>query len=180
MSLAAGARWRPDRIRLIMKACEEVEFCSLLRSSRYSFSQQRSGFNIPNQLLSRAISPKLLNRNQQPQLHKSITADFVQSIRELIRSYVNYRDCRIDEVALAVEVSPRTLQRRLKLAEISFNDLLNQEKAVIAKQQLSGEVSSISQIASRLGYSDTSHFDRAFQRWVGVSPREYRKQNQDF
>jgi AraC-like DNA-binding protein len=38
---------------------------------------------------------------------------------------------------------------------------------------------SIAQIAVRLGYSDPSHFSRAFRRWEGISPRSYRFQGSD-
>ena len=77
-------------------------------------------------------------------------------------------------VADALAVSGRTLRRRLGDRGTSFRDLLDQVRSDLAQQYLRNSTPSVEQIAQLLGYSETTNFRRAFKRWIGLSPREYR------
>jgi len=72
-------------------------------------------------------------------------------------------------------MTPRTLQRRLTDNGLKFNELISEAKFGHAKDKLRDIQSPISEIAESLGYSDSAHFTRAFHRWSGVSPSEFRK-----
>lgn len=170
---ATGARWRPTRLWMNAKENDAVQSCSLLRTSAYTFDSRRCGFSIPSSFLS--LSLRNRHDYKGAEFQKEISTDFIESIREIIRSYVNFKNCRLEDISRITDLPLRTLQRRLKLIGTSFNDILNEEKQEMAKSKLADSSLNISHIASQLGYSDTSHFDRAFQRWVGMSPREYRK-----
>jgi hypothetical protein len=105
---AVGARWRPDRFWLVGKKNEEIHTCALLRNARYSFGQRRCGFAIPRHLLSSPLKKRTQKRQAAISARAeapAITADFTESISEIIRSYVNFRDCRIEEMALIVNLS---------------------------------------------------------------------------
>jgi AraC-like DNA-binding protein len=78
-------------------------------------------------------------------------------------------------VAVALNMSVRTLQRRLDDEGVSFRALVQTTKMEIAKDQLKRNGASICAVATRLGYTDRSSFDLAFRRWTGNSPCHYRK-----
>jgi len=80
----------------------------------------------------------------------------------------------IERSARALNLSVRTLQRRLQHAKLSYSELIDQVRHEDACQLLQVHSKSIADIARQLGYSDPSHFSRAFRRWEGVSPRAYR------
>ena len=82
----------------------------------------------------------------------------------------------IDVVAYLLQISPRTLQRRLKEEGISYSDLVERCRCQIACKSLKLTRDSIQDIAVTLGYSDPSHFTRAFRRWTGKAPRAWRNQ----
>jgi len=100
--------------------------------------------------------------------------DVVPRVRKLIlRTEGGIRS--LEDVASAMGVSPRTLKRRLAAARVTYSDLLEEERREMAFLLLRTPESSIDGVAERLGYSDSSNFRRAFQRWTGVSPAAYRK-----
>jgi AraC-like DNA-binding protein len=69
----------------------------------------------------------------------------------------------------------RTLQRRLKDAGVSYNDLQNDVRKTLALNLLENETLALAQIAFSLGYSEVSAFNHAFRRWVVRSPGDYRR-----
>ena len=71
-------------------------------------------------------------------------------------------------------MSSRTLTRRLSEGGITFRDLVRQTQEKIAKGLLSNTSDTVSEIAFQTGFSEQSAFSRAFKRWTGQSPLEYR------
>ncbi len=81
----------------------------------------------------------------------------------------------VKSVAAMVRVSSRTLQRRLFDEGLSFADLIAQARCDLAQRMLEDPVRKVVDVALDLGYSDHAHFTRAFVRWTGVSPRDFRR-----
>lgn len=82
----------------------------------------------------------------------------------------------IVDVAQSLNMTPRTLQRKLKLENTSFVELRDRLRHERAQRYLSQSSISISSLAVLLGFSDVSTFYHAFKRWEGMSPGDYRKQ----
>jgi AraC-like DNA-binding protein len=80
----------------------------------------------------------------------------------------------IDLVAENMGTSVRTLQRQLRAAGLTYSELVRRVRCAAAQRMLKGRRPSIGEIALALGYSDHAHFTRAFQRWTGLTPREFR------
>ncbi|MDJ0750681.1 MAG: AraC family transcriptional regulator ligand-binding domain-containing protein [Woeseiaceae bacterium] len=77
-------------------------------------------------------------------------------------------------VASDLNVSQRTLNRRLQAENTSFRQLKSEAMARWAKQYLRETDHSVEAIAEALGYRDTANFRRAFRKTVGCSPVDYR------
>lgn len=80
----------------------------------------------------------------------------------------------LSTLASRLNVSQRTLQRRLQAANITFRELRDRARSEIAKDALSSSNVSIADLARRLGYSEPTAFTAAFRRWTGCSPSRYR------
>lgn len=80
----------------------------------------------------------------------------------------------LTELADVRGVSPRTLKRQLAAHGTSFQVLLDELRRDRALRLLEDELP-IERIAEQLGYADPSNFNRAFRRWMGVGPSEWRK-----
>ncbi|EON93219.1 transcriptional regulator, AraC family protein [Marinobacter lipolyticus SM19] len=81
----------------------------------------------------------------------------------------------IEEVAGKLNVTPRTLQRRLQAEGVVFRELVESIRQQHARRLLAVRQKSIGQVSDLLGYSDVTNFSRAFRRWTGCSPRDYMK-----
>ena len=83
----------------------------------------------------------------------------------------------IDEVAQLLRVSPRTLQRLLNEQGCSYSGLVERCRSRLASESLRQTQDAVRDIAVFLGYRDTSSFSRAFRRWTGTAPRDFRNQS---
>ena len=83
----------------------------------------------------------------------------------------------IDEVAQLLRVSPRTLQRLLNEQGCSYSGLVECSRSRLACESLRQTQDQVTDIAALLGYRDTSSFSRAFRRWTGTAPRDFRNQS---
>lgn len=99
-----------------------------------------------------------------------------KQIRRLLKSRLSLLCEPIEEIANALHLHPRTLQRRLKDESKSYAQVLSGVRHELACEMLKGSVMDIETIAANLGYSDRRSFTSAFLRWQGLSPREYRNQ----
>ena len=80
------------------------------------------------------------------------------------------------EAAEALGVSERTLARRLREQEQTFEGLLDEVRRERALQAVAEASVSLSEIAESLGFAEASTFYRAFKRWTGLPPARWRKQ----
>jgi AraC-like DNA-binding protein len=101
--------------------------------------------------------------------------DVVGRIRRLLRATVTTRRSSIDDAATTLRISTRTLKRRLAAAGTTFQQLRDEVQFELACQLLRDTTIPTGQIASIVGYSESSAFNRAFRRWAGVPPAEWRQ-----
>ncbi|MDP2227296.1 MAG: AraC family transcriptional regulator [Moraxellaceae bacterium] len=80
----------------------------------------------------------------------------------------------MNEMAQEEGITARTLRRRLASEGTDYETLVSEVRRLLAEELLKTTDLSIEDIAERLGYSEQSCFTRAFRRWSGQSPRQYR------
>ena len=80
-----------------------------------------------------------------------------------------------ESVARQLNMSPRTLHRRLTAEHTSFQQLKDSFRAGLARHYLGRRELSIDAIATLMGFQDNSAFYRSFRKWTGMSPGEYRR-----
>ncbi|OEY67877.1 transcriptional regulator [Marinobacter sp. X15-166B] len=80
----------------------------------------------------------------------------------------------LEECAAKLHCSARTLSRKLQAQGWQYQHLVDQVREIHARRYLSNPQLSITSIAQQLGYADNSGFHRAFKKWTGLSPSEYR------
>lgn len=79
----------------------------------------------------------------------------------------------MDQVARELNLSPRTLRRRLEEAGTSYRALLDEVREALAEEMLATGALSVEDVAIRLGYAEGSSFIYAFKRWKGTTPAAY-------
>lgn len=99
----------------------------------------------------------------------------IPELRLVMRGLLSDGHPTIAQVAAEMGISVRTLQRHLTKASLSHSVLLQQVRLTRACQLLACPQVTLCQIASEIGYATPSAFSRAFHRWTGLSPRDFRR-----
>jgi len=99
-----------------------------------------------------------------------LAADVEKIIKDALPSGIP----SIDQVGEHLNMSARTLTRRLSENDTTFRNLIKKTQEQIAKELLLKTASSVGEIAFQTGFSEQSAFNRAFKRWTGQSPIEFR------
>lgn len=85
-------------------------------------------------------------------------------------------DVSMDTVAGKLGVSRQTLLRRLKAEGVTFEKVLDELRRRLALDYLNARKVSVNETAYLVGFSDPAAFSRAFKRWTGKSPRDFKRQ----
>ena len=93
----------------------------------------------------------------------------------LIQSAGDFLD--IAQVAESLHISERTLRRRLEAESASFRSIFDEIRDLLAREYLAATELTVADIAHLLNYAETVNFRRAFVRWNGVTPSEYRQRH---
>ncbi len=101
--------------------------------------------------------------------------DFAAHVTSIVMSLMRTGDATIEQVAMRLGSSPRTIQRRLQDRGLSFHDVVANARLEVSCRYLKDPSLTMTDVAFLLGYSDLSAFSRAFRRWTGVSATEYRR-----
>ena len=101
--------------------------------------------------------------------------DLTAAVREVIRGTRRTRWLSIDRAAALANMSVRTLQRRLAQQDGVFSELVDEVRAELAVEMLKNTEASLAEIANEAGYAGTTSFIRAFRRWTGKTPADFRR-----
>jgi AraC-like DNA-binding protein len=95
-------------------------------------------------------------------------------VEKLVLPILHTGEVRADGIAERLGVSRQTLYRNLKAEGVTFEQVLDELRHRMALHYLSGKKTSLNDIAYLVGFADPTSFSRAFKRWTGKSPSEYR------
>jgi AraC-like DNA-binding protein len=126
----------------------------------------------------RGKNPKLRDYfEKQCQLARQAFAEdlpFTAQVREKLAATMDGAVPSMAHISRALGTSPRSLHRRLADEGSRFNDLLDEVRRQFAERYLARPRLAVSEVAYLVGFNDPSAFFKAFRRWTGVSPSEYR------
>jgi AraC-like DNA-binding protein len=131
-----------------------------------------------------ALGEKLPSANPElTRLYEQLTIDYLEKIdradfpgrvyKELTRLLPTGVSGK-EQVAQALNMSTRTLYNKLESAGTTFREVLDDTRRGLAEAYI-GQNLPIYEIAYLIGFSDTANFSRAFKKWTGKSPMEYRE-----
>jgi len=103
-------------------------------------------------------------------------SDVCSAVKQKIVELLPNGECTREIVAKAMALSPSALQFKLSKSDTSFQTILDATRMELACSYVQQSALSVTEIAFLLGFNDTSNFARAFKRWTGMSPSEFRDQ----
>ncbi len=147
-----------------------------------AFEADFNGLEIPADFLQLPLRQPDAQMHNWLQLHADEKLEQLAPAPELLRRLQSYVEMTLprqvpdlSEAAAALELSKRALQRRLGQHQTNYKKFLEQTRKSLAKHYLLNSSLSIVEITFLLGFSEQSAFTRAFKRWYGMSPGEFRK-----
>ncbi len=99
----------------------------------------------------------------------------LDEVRRAIRLLLMAGGCSRAQVAEHLQMHSRTLGRRLQEIGTTYQAVIDEMRAQMARQLLQDTRTSIARIAAAVGYRDPEVFTRAFRRWTGMTPHDYRR-----
>jgi AraC-like DNA-binding protein len=103
--------------------------------------------------------------------------DFETQLRRLLRSLVLVDECSCENVAAMLDIERRTLHRRLQREGITFRQVTDEVRYEAARHLLTDTSLTMAEIAAKLDYSEATAFARAFRRWSGIAPMNWRAEH---
>lgn len=101
--------------------------------------------------------------------------DFLDQVQVLFMQRMVFGEPTVEEIAAALAMSTRTLQRRLQDSGSSWRKVTDTARMRVAHHELGDATRPLREIALLTGYGDLRAFLRAFQRWTGMTPSQYRE-----
>jgi AraC-like DNA-binding protein len=173
-----GSQWRPDEIVFQSRVPNSFDLESRI-GMRVRCMQGSSSLLVPRSILAKPIrsdGQKKATAAGHPHFD-SAPEDPIDALRNVIKAqlFEGYSDIRL--TAEAAGMSVRTLQRRLVEAGLTYSRVLDDVRFTLAVSMMKNRENKMIEIALDLGYDSPGSFTRAFRRWSGFSPKEFRELN---
>ena len=120
----------------------------------------------------RAASENVADRILQQREKEHATSHTVMA---LLRNERSWDNIDVAEIARHTRLDVGALRRRLRREGTTLTDLIDEARCRLAREYLRTTDKSMRKLAEELGFSETSAFHRAFRRWTGTTPGEYRR-----
>lgn len=174
-----GEEWKPIEVRFAHRKPENMNpyrdfFRAPLRFDTEQYAVVFSATWLDHHLTDN--NPEVLRLLQQEidKLEVKLDDNFQEQVSSILRTTIVTGHSSADQVAELFSINRRTLSRRLRASGTSFRKLADEARFQVARQLLEDSSIQIIQIASILGYSNTSAFTRSFRRWSGATPARWR------
>lgn len=171
--------WHPLEIHFEIGPTKELLEIEEFVGPQLYFNQPSSAIVFEKSLLSNPLrhtrQMHLSSQEYQGWRTSAPALDFVGSLRQTLQLFLQAGDADIEKVAEASGLSVRSLQRRLAEENLSYSRVVDQVRFDQAIALLHDPNMQVVDIAFELGYTDPANFTRAFKRWTGISPREFRQ-----
>jgi AraC-like DNA-binding protein len=171
---------RPIRVSFQHPKPESTSCFSDFFDAPIGYSQPETSICLDLEVVTAALTtanPELVRVNDQivtDYLAHLDRSDVTMQVRAKLIERLPSGRVTEEEIANSINVSQRSLQRRLKEQGMSFTQLLESTRSELGQQYVRDPQRSFNEIAFLLGFAEPGNFSRAFKRWYGKSPSEYR------
>jgi AraC-like DNA-binding protein len=175
-----GAAWCPGEICFVSPMCPPPAVHAAFPNARILVGQPHTSVMVARADLARPTCDVLAP------MHGSLASkdvqdgqsawEFVSLLRMMVQPYLNDGRTDIAFVAEIAGISTRTLQRRLMLSGSSYSQIVQEARFALARSRLDDPGMKIIDVAMMVGYESPQHFTRAFRRFTGITPSQYRSQ----
>lgn len=180
MHFLVGENAEPTRLCFSYAAPSYVNIYRRYFRCPLKFGATQSAFLVSRSLAGRPLimaSKRIADTAEDQFACQLVTADIALLPQQLHNVLVQNVGAfpSLEKAARNMGMSGRTLRRQLHLAGTTYQNVLDEVRREFSLNYLPRHNISITDIAISLGFNDSSAFSRAFKKWTGVSPRDYRR-----
>ncbi len=176
----AGPGTRPNRVAFAYRAPAYVAEYRRLFGDAAHFDQAFTEIEFPRMWLDRSHlyrSPDIFTL-LETQAERALgrlerDAPLVERVQEALAT-AGPRPATMEAVARELGMSARSLRRQLSTEGVNFGQLVERSRIVAAKRMLQDPRTTIQEAAYAMGFAAPAAFHRAFKRWTGMTPKQYR------
>ncbi len=178
--LGAGPSWQPAKVRLQTLEAPAQDLRDVLGDPEIHIGQNYTAIAVPRGFLALPLrhrrTPGEASNVEEARLRDTAPANhFPDALRQVAGTLMKEgTPPRVETMAEITGLSVRSLQRRLRRHGLTHIEITRQARYQAATRLLKNPDLRVTDIGVELGYADSAHFSRAFKRWAGVSPRQYR------
>ncbi|GAA3966610.1 AraC family transcriptional regulator [Gordonia caeni] len=178
VKMIAGPAFQPVRVTFVHAPIAEREAYLEHFGAPVEFEAPRNTIVVHTELMNHRITQvDPLAHDLAIQLMAGVDryTSFEDTVAAAIKRSLPVGAAGLPRVAALMAMHPRTLQRRLGTADITFDALVDQVRRDTAGGMLANPNVPLSAIATQLGYSEQSSLTRSCRRWFGRTPKEHRR-----
>lgn len=175
-----GTNLKPVSVHIVHDAPSCAEKFEAYFGSKVKFNAARNSITFSSEDVELPLSssnPYLAEMNDQiiiKYMAKLDEEDIIHRVKVKIVNTLPSGKITDEKISSMLYMGVRTLQRRLQQEGTTFQTLLNETRNDLANQYIKDPHIRLEEVAFLLGYSEYSVFSKAFKRWTGHSPREFR------
>mgnify|MGYP006186804785 FL=1 len=178
----SGLDSEPSEVRFQHPAPADISEHQRIFRCPVLFEQADNALVYPKRLLSTPLGQadaemrRMLDAYAERQLAVIRQGDSVlERARTLLATQLGSEAVDLERLAAGLALSPRTLQRRLREAGLSFSQLVDETRQQLVLHYLRDPALELADIAFLVGFSEAGSLARAFRRWTGQSPGDFRR-----
>jgi AraC-like DNA-binding protein len=182
----AGAALRPVGVTLRRRKPDSANVHERFFGCPVQFGADENAFVLSAQDADRPLPSAnrqlaaTFDRMLTDELARLDKSDVVTRSRAQVLEHLSSGDGTEEDAAKQLNMSPRTLQRKLAEAGTTYLQLVDDARKDLALRYIDDPRRSVTDITFSLGFSQPSAFTRAFKRWTGLSPSDWRARSSDW
>lgn len=179
----AGEDWTPDRALFPGRSPRSRRPYQDFFRAPLDFNAPHCGLTFPVRWLDHPVQGSQVLRRYLEDYLRGLSVEEPPTLRgrveRAIRAMPSLRQANEESIARTLGMDPSTLRRRLAREAAGFRDILEAATLDRAQHLMRNRDLKLTQVATALGYAELSAFTRAFRRWTGLAPTEWRRRQAD-
>ena len=175
LSVLTQGRWKPSEVGIQSDDLDCFQSLPQMGNAQFYTHRPVTAFEIPEEIMLEPIVLPKVAEALEPTA--PLPSTFLNAFKLVIKPYLTMGKLPISLASEILNIHVRTIQRRLESEGVVYKTLIEEMVLEQVLELLKQPELSITQVGAKMGYSDSSHFTRAFKRQMNMTPRQYRKEN---
>lgn len=169
-----GKEWKAEEVGVQAKSIDDFKALPEMGNAQFYAQRPVTAFSIPDKFMQATVKLPPLEKTASDNALLEQDSTFLSVFKLVIKPYLSMGKLSIKWASEILNLHVRTIQRRLDAEGVTYKKLIEDMVLEETLKLLHNPELTITTIASKMGYSDSAHFTRAFKRQMKMTPKQYR------